>query len=687
MTDKERKAGMMREKEAESRQQADWMKYLLYIYLLLMTIVYPLYMRDGYQQLGEAKALLYRNLSLLVLALLAGAAFFAAGQEKTRRIRENPDKKAADSPDRVRAALRRLSWTDRWVIVYGLGCAASLLFSMEKETAFWGLTGWRTGFLTQMFFLVFYFLFSRIPVYGEGGYVRGREGAFSLFTAGTLLVCSIAVLNRFSILSFAGEYENSFISTIGNINWYCGFLSVFLPVAALQSMVEKRPGIRALALAASFIAFASAATQGGASAFIAVGATFLFGFALGTASVERLRRFVLLPALFGAACQCVRVLRVLGGGSGYFNDYYYYNETATGDFLTTGNETLWLCLVFVTLYILLFWVEKRGQGQGGAAAETAGGQRQSGAKEAVGGRIQGGSEEAALRAARLLWRIVLGAALAAAAIYLLLLAVNTAYPGRIAALSGSGLFTFDESWGSARGAAWMVAVRTFADFTPLRMVIGAGEDCFSAACYAVSAAVEILTRAFGGATLRNAHNEWLTMLVNNGVLGAVAYAGIFISAFWRFVRQGTREPYLYVAAGAILSYTLHNMVSFQQVTSTPFIFLLLGMGEELWRRTRQTHRRTGEENSCTDTCKQKNKNDAGDCVQSEDKRPECEGNLRNDHCPEEGAGIWQGDGHGSKFYGKQERRQEKDAGGAVHTGGIGGGAGVLHALVLPVSSQ
>ena len=34
---------------------------------------------------------------------------------------------------------------------------------------------------------------------------------------------------------------------------------------------------------------------------------------------------------------------------------------------------------------------------------------------------------------------------------------------------------------------------------------------------------------------------------------------------------------------ALLAYTVHNMVSFQQILSTPYIFIVLGIGEGLAR--------------------------------------------------------------------------------------------------------
>lgn len=48
---------------------------------------------------------------------------------------------------------------------------------------------------------------------------------------GALLVFGLGLLNRFDVYPIASlRGDRSFISTLGNINWYCGFLAVFLPV-------------------------------------------------------------------------------------------------------------------------------------------------------------------------------------------------------------------------------------------------------------------------------------------------------------------------------------------------------------------------------------------------------------------------------------------------------------------------
>ncbi len=246
----------------------------------------------------------------------------------------------------------------------------------------------------------------------------------------------------------------------------------------------------------------------------------------------------------------MRFLRVLGGGVGYYNQYYYYNETASGNFLTVGNTTLYVMLAGAGIFLLVHFDIR---------------------KEAIMSRL--GSF------GRVLPFLMLGAA----GILVALMIVNTVMKGSLLPADRISLLFFDENWGSGRGTAWIAALKTFTAQNPIRQLIGVGQDCFSYACYEMGEVAELLEEHFGSSVLRNAHNALLTILVNQGILGATAYAGIFGSALWRFAREGKRNPYLHVITGALLVYVLHNVISFQQVTNTPFAFLLLAMGEELRR--------------------------------------------------------------------------------------------------------
>ena len=117
----------------------------------------------------------------------------------------------------------------------------------------------------------------------------------------------------------------------------------------------------------------------------------------------------------------------------------------------------------------------------------------------------------------------------------------------------------------------------------LHKIVGAGPDCFADYVYSVPALAVRLADRFGSHDLTNAHNEQITLLVNVGALGWLCYAGLFLTAFVRYVKGARRQPMLYLCAVSILAYTAHNLVSFQQVLNTPYIFIVMGIGEGLYR--------------------------------------------------------------------------------------------------------
>ena len=78
------------------------------------------------------------------------------------------------------------------------------------------------------------------------------------------------------------------------------------------------------------------------------------------------------------------------------------------------------------------------------------------------------------------------------------------------------------------------------------------------------------------------------MLINGGVLGAAAYVGIYVTAAVRFLRGRGRIYLLTGIAASCVSYMCYNFFCYQQVLCTPFIFILMGIGEYILRRQEQS---------------------------------------------------------------------------------------------------
>ncbi len=500
---------------------------ILTAYFLVMMLIFPLYLKNGYQEIGNEKYFFFRKVSLVteLLMLCVAACVFALRGKKPS----------------VTAFYKRLSATDWFVYGYLLLLLLSYVCTPFRDEAFLGAEGWYMGLVSQLLFIGIYFLFSR--------YFRWNEKPLYAALFGSGIVFWLGILNRYSVYLFGlgGSDEMAiFISTLGNINWFCGYWAVFCPLGMAFYWTGQSGGQRAAAGFYVVTGFMIGVLQGSSSAYLALTGVFLFLFCISFRENEKMCRFLELCLLFLFSCQAARLLRYVPG----FKVNY---ESTPGVFLTDTNMTLYLGLIVGTFYLLFFHLVKRNKI-----------------------RIE--------RYRQMRWPVLF---LIPAGIvgFAILLTVNTNRPGGVAGLADVPFFIFNDTWANYRGATWTDGVLAFLSLTPFHKLAGIGPDCFAAWLYTVPELSERAYAQFGSSRLTNAHNEWLTMLVNQGILGLLCYAGIFCSAFTNFVKKARIRPALYLFAAAVLGYTVHNMVSFQQVLNAPFVFMILGIGEGIRRNS------------------------------------------------------------------------------------------------------
>lgn len=524
---------------------------LLTAYLFIIFCIYPFYVKNGYSDIGNEKYQFYKYITMgglgLILPLALLYVFFRVRDWGKGRGAVADGEGMVGSGDKTGVLRKyRFSLTDWAVAVYGITVVFSYLFSDYKEKGLWGEAGWNMGLMTQLAFVLFYFLLAFFWEY--------EENLLAAFVAAASGVFLLGVLNRFSIYPIdMGGTDIGFLSTLGNINWYCGYWAVLFPVSFVLYWCTDKLWMRLAALAGTAIGIATGVSQGSSSAVIVFVGLYLCVFCLSFKGVDRMKRFLELVILFCAVCQGLRVWRILRPGG--FN---FYGGTLS-DVITMSRVTLFGMILAGIAYFLLCIAGKRGS--------------------------------ADMKKYKALRQIAILVAVVATGVYALLLVLNSK-AGGIRFMGNLSALVFNAGWGNARGATWSAAIEVYKNMHGWDKIIGVGPDCFAMHLYTLPDLAERMSNQFSGARLTNAHNEWLTVLVNQGILGLVGYGGIFVSAFVRYLYggekgMGGRKRYLFVFGIGAFIYTIHNMVSFQQILSTPFIFLMLGMGEALAKEGRE----------------------------------------------------------------------------------------------------
>ena len=553
-------------------------------YTLLMVVVLPFYCEDGYRHIGTDKSVFFRTwsgrmakllLPFLILWLLCRAVTIlrqAVEILRQGRIRDVTVREGIDRKVTVREVLRFrevfeksgsfFSSTDLFALVYACGAVLSYLSSHYRETAWLGAAGWYMGLLPQLTLVAMYFLISRCCI--------GKKWLFALLFPVSAVVFVLGILNRFGFYPLDMKLDPVnplFLSTIGNINWYCGYLVPVLFAGIGIFLVSAqgggtRPGRWTGVALGAYIAigFATLLTNGSSSGILTFAIMMPVLFVLAVAwnpaaawNTDVMKRFFGTLLLFAGVCLMVALVCVFNSGA------LTYRDTVGGILLR-----LPVAAGILILTVLLY----------GIAIKT----------------INAGKY--ADNHAKFLIKGIGIAAGAAVFLYIGLGILNTVLPGGLPCVGDWSFLRFNSDWGNGRGGIWYLALRCFREQDFRHKLFGVGPDCMW--CALSDGGEEIhryLTLWYGeGTRLTNAHNEWMTVLIDLGIPGLVGYVGMLVSAIWRNsgglrIKQNTGEGKLAFACGVgVLAYVVNSFFSFQQTMGAVTLFVLLGLGEGFGRR-------------------------------------------------------------------------------------------------------
>lgn len=515
-----------------------WMEYITAAVMALMCVAVSFYAKDGYRQIGNAKFAAYR------MVMLAGfSVFFAVGAAWLFvRLHGGQRTQNPFTADFFNSLKKRLSVTDFCVLAYLLFSTVSVVSGGFYEDALWGSFGWNMGWMSQLSFVLIYLAVSRFG----GHYSR----ILAVYCGSSLVVFLVAVLHRM-LIDPIGFYEGlsgsqmaQFLSTMGQATWYASYLVVALPVGVAGFLFAKETLWRVLGGIYTVVGFASLVTQNSDSAYFALAGFMLVFFWVCVKKRETLNRFVEVCTLFFASGKVMHFLMRI-----------HPNPDLTYDFITALilDGTITWILLGVCVLLCIFLYGRRNRPYPAARMQWVG--------------------RAAVFTAGTVVIITVG--------LIVLQAKGVLSGGFSEKLSAVSYFNWNDTWGNGRGRIWSFAVRVFAGESALHKFFGVGPDCFSS--YVAAVHGEEAQLLWGDKVLTNGHNEWLTTLVNTGIFGAVFYIGIFVTAVRRYLRAWQQDYFLVGAAASAVSYMAYNFFCYQQVCCTPFVFLLLGVGEYLLR--------------------------------------------------------------------------------------------------------
>ena len=589
----------MKKKQVKKKQRslaADIQTVLLWVlrgisffYLIMMGMVLPFYYHPetSYMTIGSGKAEFYNKWAF---GTAKAAGVFLLLYLLTTAVRQfllwKKDKNRKTGGASLWVAMKTgcqnfwqsLTGTELFAVCYIAALCISYLLTDYPEFAKMGADGWNMGFWPQILFLFFFLLLERTLT------PRLAKAGIGLMLSASTVVFLLGLLNRYGVNPLHMESSGpGFISTIGNINWYCGYWSVLFPVccgiflfrekvlpgsrsAHTGALQQRTPAsvlydfLQVFSGIAVVIGFATGVSQGSDSGLLVLAAMTLILGCFAGKEKEGLRHFIELLLLFCVSLTGLFALQHL------FPERNKY-QTAGYLFLTGKPWGLIFGVLLLCLYFFLF-IRKNNCANG----------RTKTVKNNCDNKLTGTADRGIVWTYRA-WQILTGLSAAALVFYIGLLIFNTTHPGVIPALDGNALFTFNTSWGSSRGATWSIGIHTFLAQNFGHRLFGVGPDSMAAYLYQSdnSTLLAEVRATFGDKRLTNAHGEWITVLVNTGLMGLLSFAAMIISAVGTLFSR--KQKTLVKACGlAVLCYTLHNIFSFEQMMNISQMYLVMGIG-------------------------------------------------------------------------------------------------------------
>lgn len=593
-------------------EKNEFLGLLCNLYLVVLLVALPLYTGNGYWQLGDTKYTLFRNLSFLCLGgwLLAGmpgrvrdvVEYFRRRNVRYRDCKNTilyaettgnevvrPEGLARKAAERKQKGSRGaggkqavFSGMDFAMMSYGICVVLSAVCSAYGRLAWVGYEGWYMGAISQFLFIGIYFFVSR-QYDGAVWPVYLGEAAFFLVTLlGLLHRLGIDPLGLMGSWS-SGDWEYShMLSTLGNINWLCGYYSVALAFVIAHFLREKRRWLQAVLYLVSMSAFVLLLIQGSQSGLLILGACVAVCFFMGRRQSGIWGKVLLLLSGTSFFMPVMEMLMKLRGSKAAI--------VADGNIFAFTSRYGWGLAAVICIFLFLLLEKKGGGSHEGEPAGEKEKQETIPVKELR-------QSVSAKRAQKTLPLIAL-----------------TAFAA-VAVLAGLLFWRrLDDSFGSGRGFLWRIAAESFMEADVKGKLLGAGPDCYGEAVFNRLGAHTDVWKGehWEGAVFTNAHNEILSQLCNVGILGTVSYLAVFLAGMRRYgrgsgerhlresvwredgagtgleasekryrQRQGSLPEFCLGGIGllALAMYGIHSLVSFQQVLNAPLLFLTLGLCE------------------------------------------------------------------------------------------------------------
>lgn len=484
------------------------------IYVFLMLVAFVFFSPERYVYIGNYKIAFFEKTTglFLVVSLILLIVSLV---------------KQIASKEKIKFAF---SYTEIALLIYGAWNLISFAFSSYKKGALFGYGGWHTGLFMQLSLIAVFFAVSRWSY---------KKEFFLKFAASVLMIeCAMVIIQRLGFdpfgyykgMGFMDWNRRNLLGTIGNSNWLMGYEITVIPVLIWLYLTVKEIFDRIVWGIGCFITVSAVFLQDAGSGIVALGVILLFLFGVYVKDAEKLARIleiVCMIFLFWSILSIFHV-KLIEPEEKDTSQYYTY---------------LWLVPVVVlglAIGFLYFYMKKKGKKMPKTFVNI----------------VRAG--------------LITGIVFAIVGV----IAVQFS-DGLWAALGSKSSLRLSDASGSFRILLWKQTIRHYIFDSGIKdFIFGVGPDSFGYWYETKNIVIPQVGGPFIDAIYTNAHNDFLTTMVNLGIPGAVIFFAVFLSMA---AGRDSDKEWAMAAIITVMGYFINNVFSFQQVCSTPVFFVIMAL--------------------------------------------------------------------------------------------------------------
>lgn len=492
---------------------------IIRFFVLILLTVFPLIYHDFYYDILVTKYRFY-FITIIAMSVCLLILFLVNCRQRNLMSHSKPS----------------ISLADWFVIAFVVAAAISTVQSDYLYESFWGNEGRYSGLFLILLYGISYFLISHL--------IHFKGYLIDAFLTSGSLVCLWGITDYFKldILNFKATMSaaqmDSFFSSIGNINTYTAFVSFVMAISMILFLFSNKTLKRTIFYYGCMsISFFALITGNSDNAYLSLAALFIFTPLICCNTIERLHRFMISIASFLTVTQIIDWLNMA------LKEHVIGVDSLFG-IITNSRFLLPLTLGLWLLVLGGFWIKK------------------------------GITQERLLHMTtlfRMTWAVILICALLLIG-YILYDCNVSGNAERYAPIKNYVLF--NSEWGSGRGHIWLLASTYFKDFSLFRKLFGYGPDTF--AILMVNFNQVELNQT--GVIYDNAHNEYIQLLVTQGLIGLGTYLALGFASLKTMLKKGKNNEYVMAMFFAVFCYGAQAFVNLNMPIITPYLWLFLALG-------------------------------------------------------------------------------------------------------------